>query len=274
MEKPELYEECNYIHKRDVSEYLEKFKPKMKWRENNNRILDIGCGDGSVTNILKTFIPTDFKLVGCDISNNMVMYASHHHSNDQTSFTVLDIAGDLPEDIKGNFDHVFSFYALNWVIDQKRAFENIFNLLDKEGECFIILVAYNPVFEVYRTLSKNEKWSTWVYDVEKYISPYHDSEDIDDEIIPLMASVGFVDIELECKDRVFLFSDEHTRTKLMTAINPFQIPKNMYDEFMQDYLEVLNEIEGGHNIKDTCSATHPTLHYKSVVIHGHKSSAS
>lgn len=58
----------------------------------------------------------------------------------------------------------------------RRAFENIFNLLDKEGECFIILVAYNPVFEVYRTLTKDEKWNTWVHDVEKYISPYHDSE--------------------------------------------------------------------------------------------------
>lgn len=122
MHNPELYEQCNYIHKRDVTEFFEKYTPKIKWRKSINRIMDVGCGDGSVTNILQKFIPTDFKLVGSDISVSMVIHASHHHSNDQTSFAVLDIAGDLPDDMKGNFDHVFSFYALNWVIDQKLVF--------------------------------------------------------------------------------------------------------------------------------------------------------
>lgn len=37
-------------------------------------------------------------------------------------------------------------------------------------------------------------------------------QDIDNQIRTLMESIGFVEIELECKDQVFLFSDEQTRT--------------------------------------------------------------
>lgn len=60
----------------------------------------------------------------------------------------------------------------------------------------------------------------------------------------------------------------------MTAISPFEIPKNKYDDFMLDYIKLLNDIERGHNIRDNRSATAPTLHYKSVRIHGRKSTAS
>lgn len=64
--------------------------------------------------------------------------------------------------------------SLNHFLHFRRAFENIFNVLEQNGECLMVLVANNPVFDVYRTLEKDGKWSPFVYDVEKYISPYHD----------------------------------------------------------------------------------------------------
>lgn len=119
MNNPELYQECNIIQKTDALSSLKKYAPILKWKKYNNKIVDLGCGDGSVTNILKEFLPTDYQLLGCDISESMVMFASDHHSNERTTFTLLDIAGDLPRGMTGYFDHVFSFYALNWVEDQK-----------------------------------------------------------------------------------------------------------------------------------------------------------
>lgn len=119
MNNAVLYEKCNSLQKRDALLCLEEYASKMRWKTSKNNILDIGCGDGSVTNMLKKYIPTDFKLLGCDISEKMVNFANDHHCNEQTSFTVLDIEGDLPEGMKGKFDHVFSFYALHWIIDQE-----------------------------------------------------------------------------------------------------------------------------------------------------------
>lgn len=122
MHDPELYQQSNDIPKRDALLCLEKHASALKWKTNNNRIIDLGCGDGSVTNILKNFLPNEYKLLGCDISENMVLFASKNNSDERTSFTTLDIAGDLPEEMKDNFDYVFSFYTLNWITDQKLVF--------------------------------------------------------------------------------------------------------------------------------------------------------
>lgn len=67
------------------------------------------------------------------------------------------------------------FKSLNlYTLHFRRAFKNIFELLDQDGECFMIFLACNPIYDVYRILSRNSKWSSWLKDVEKYISPYHD----------------------------------------------------------------------------------------------------
>ncbi|CAB3223287.1 unnamed protein product [Arctia plantaginis] len=276
MYDPELYHQCNDIPKRDALLCLEKHAPALKWKMNNNRIIDLGCGDGSVTNILKNFLPTDYKLLGCDISKNMVLFASKYNSNEQTSFTVLDIAGDLPEDMKGNFDYVFSFYALNWIADQKQAFENVFNLMDRGGECFMTLAGYFPFYEVYRTLSRSKKWSTWMPDVEKHISPYHDSKAPDIKIMKLMKNIGFVNVNVDCKDMVFVYDNEEIMRKHTAAVNPFKIPKNMSDDFINDYIEALKDIEQSYNVTHERNANNSskdvTLHYKLLIVYGRKPS--
>lgn len=119
MHNADLYQQSNSVQKRDALACLDKHASKIKWKKGNNRIIDIGCGDGSVTNMLKKYLPSDFKLLGCDVSESMVNYANEHHCNEQTSFTVLDIGGDMPEGMKGNFDNVFSFYTLHWIVDQQ-----------------------------------------------------------------------------------------------------------------------------------------------------------
>lgn len=70
----------------------------------------------------------------------------------------------------------FSLCNINVFILFRCAFTNIFNLLEHDGECFMIVLGEHPVFDVYRILSRTSKWCTWVKNVQNYISPYHDSE--------------------------------------------------------------------------------------------------
>lgn len=58
----------------------------------------------------------------------------------------------------------------------RKAFSNIFELLREGGDCLLVFMGHLPVFDVYRIMSLDRKWSRWVRDVEKYISPYHDSQ--------------------------------------------------------------------------------------------------
>lgn len=268
MNNAALYEKANSMQKRDALNFLEDISPKLKWKKSISNILDIGCGDGCVTSMLKKYIPTDFKLLGCDISEKMVNYANDHHCNEQTSFTVLDIAGDIPEGMKGKLDHVFSFYALHWILDQERAFQNIYDVLSKDGECFTIFVAGAPVFDVYRTLSRNNKWSALFTDVEKYISPYHDSQDPAKEVRKMLEKIGYVNYKVEVKNLVYTYDNFRILWTTLQSINPFNIPKDREDDFKQDYLKILQDMKivSKYNTDDASV----NFKYRLIVVHAHK----
>jgi juvenile hormone-III synthase len=121
MNNPELYEANNSMQLRDGLDFLRNNINRIKWNNSGARVIDIGCGDGKVTTkILKKFLPENFeRLLGCDVNKNMVEFANAHHSDDKTSFCVLDIGGTVPQDMRSAFHHVFSFYALHWIQDQK-----------------------------------------------------------------------------------------------------------------------------------------------------------
>lgn len=117
MHYPELYQNTSDMPKRDIKILLENNIEKIKWNRSNDKIIDIGSGDGGATvEILKKYLPNNFvKLYGCDKSESMVNFANQHHSDEKTSFILLDIEGHLPEELERSFDHAFSFYALHWV---------------------------------------------------------------------------------------------------------------------------------------------------------------
>ncbi|XP_022814338.1 juvenile hormone acid O-methyltransferase-like [Spodoptera litura] len=265
MNNPALFEQTNFVSKRDALNFLDDISPKLKWKKSISNVLDIGSGDGSVTSMLKKYIPTDFKLLGSDISEKMVNFANDHHSNEQTSFTVLDIAGNIPEDMKGKFDHVFSSYALHWVSDQERAFRNIYDLLSRDGECFTIFIANAPLFDLYRILSRNTKWSTLLKDAEKYISPYHDSQDPVKDMRKILEKVGYVDYEVKCKNLSYIFNNFGTYWKGFQAVSPFNIPKDMEEDFKQDYLNVLKDM----NIVPKYNTDEASFNYKHRLLFVH-----
>lgn len=122
MDNAELYQKSNTLQKRDALQCLEEYAKKIKWKNDGDTVIDIGSGDGSVTtNILMKFLPSNCTtLVGCDKSERMVQFANEHHATlNHTSFTVLDIEGELPEELQQKFDHAFSFYTLHWVKHQE-----------------------------------------------------------------------------------------------------------------------------------------------------------
>jgi trans-aconitate 2-methyltransferase len=72
------------------------------------RVLDVGCGDGKVTALIRAAAVT-----GCDRSPSMVALAAREHP--ECSFVVADVR-ELPFD--GEFDVAVSFTALHWVVDR------------------------------------------------------------------------------------------------------------------------------------------------------------
>ncbi|XP_045447622.1 juvenile hormone acid O-methyltransferase-like [Melitaea cinxia] len=273
MNNAELYHRYNIITKRDALQCLEEYEKRIKWKKGEITVIDIGSGDGSVTmNILKKIIPNNCeKLVGCDISEAMVQYANDHYANDHTSFMVLDIERDLPNELRGNFDHAFSFYVLNWIQHQEVAFRNIHDLLSEGGECFLVFLGHMPMFDVYRTLSRSTRWKLWMKDVERFISPYHDCQEPEKKVKQLMTSIGFTSVEVECLQKTFVYPNLDALKGTVKAVIPFQIPKDLDEDFLLDYIKVLQDMHiidnASSNVDGSIKAT---FNYRLIVAKGRK----
>lgn len=274
MFNPKLYHENNNTQKKIAQEALENYGKNIKWKEINNRIIDIGCGDGIVTNMLKKLAPRDFTLIGCDINEDMVNLASNNYQDQQTSFKVLDISGDLPKNMKGKFSHVFSFCALNWVTDQQRAFKNIYDLLEQDSECFLLIVDKLPVYDAYRSLARNTKWSTWIKDVERYISPYHDSQEPEKAITELMTNTGFDNIVVKLEEVFNVFNDVEGLKGFVKAINPFKIPEDKYEELLDDHFEEWKKLQGYQNHSSDFFLKDIMYKFTILTVHAHKPKAN
>jgi trans-aconitate 2-methyltransferase len=84
----------------------------------DERILDVGCGDGKITARLAAAVPGG-RVTGVDASAEMIAHAQAHHARANLAFQVMDARHlVLPP---GTFELVFSNAALHWV-DDHRAF--------------------------------------------------------------------------------------------------------------------------------------------------------
>ncbi|XP_061729944.1 juvenile hormone acid O-methyltransferase-like [Cydia pomonella] len=239
MEFPDLYRKVAFLSKRDANKALAEFTFNNRWKENAS-IIDIGSGDGSTTKTIleKHATPSYSKIVGCDISPQMVKYANEHFRSEHIEFMQLDITKQLPLFLKDAFDHAFSFYVFQRIQQQEAAFSFIYNSLKDGGSCLLIFLGRYPVYDVYRTLARKAKWAEDLKDVETFTSPYHDSPDPKNDVRNIMVSIGFKEIEVNVFDNTHTYNDANTFKCLVKAVNPFSTLNERWEEFMKDYFEV------------------------------------
>ena len=97
----------------------------------NSKILDIGTGTGIVISYLLEKSPS--KLVGVDISENMIEVAMKKYKDKNVKFIVSDIM-DFNED---KYDYIFIYSAYPHFKDKEKLFEHLSNLLNNDGKIVI-----------------------------------------------------------------------------------------------------------------------------------------
>lgn len=94
----------------------------------NEQILDLGCGDGSLTEQLAQLVPNG-SVLGIDASNGMITTAQNR-VKPNLMFMKMDIN---MIDFQNKFDVIFSNATLHWIKDHKRLLENAFIALKDGG---------------------------------------------------------------------------------------------------------------------------------------------
>lgn len=104
----------------------------MRLKENNiQRVLEIACGTGRVTNHLRKGIPASAELIATDLNPGMLEVAKEALKETNVEFRIAD-AQALPFDDE-SFDLIVCQFGFMFVPDKATAFKEVFRVLKKGG---------------------------------------------------------------------------------------------------------------------------------------------
>ena len=138
-----------------ASDYASNSKGQAVWAheliekmalKGDESILDVGCGDGKITNTLSQL--TNGEVVGIDFSSDMVAYAKAAFS--KPTFMQMDAQA---LSFHERFDVVFSNAALHWVKDHKAVLEGIYKALKPKGKAILQMGGEGNGEKVFEALS-------------------------------------------------------------------------------------------------------------------------
>jgi len=136
--RPKMYEEKSRI---DKAIKAEKVLKDSFIQLKNLTVLDIGSSTGIITNYFSKKVK---KIVGIDIDQKAINFATKNNKNKNASYKVND-AMKLP--FKNNtFDLVLCMHVYEHVPDSQKLFNEIYRVLKKNGVCY--LAAQNAAWPI------------------------------------------------------------------------------------------------------------------------------
>lgn len=266
---PHLYSQCNKGQVDDATKILQQCS--ISWAGNDN-IMDAGCGSGDITkHILCTISPNICKVVGVDISTDMVNYARQFNDDPKITYCEADVEDQstFPKDWIGAFSKIFSFTALHWVPNHTKVFKNFNSFLKPNGEVIAFFIYDFPRWNKACNDVMKGKWQMYLKDFrtthicvenigEMDNQEWLKSENPLHEYRILVEKQGFrVKSIKSVSTQSYAYSYEQCQ-QMYLAICPqlAMIPETLHTEFVKDFMQALdlsvNEkgiIDAGEGVK-------------------------
>lgn len=185
---------------------------RINWK-GNEKILDVGCGDGKITALMAENL-TSNAVIGVDISESMIRFASAKYNQEQHGNLVFLKADATNLPFQHQFDVVVSFSTLHWAIDQNAALKSLQKALIPGGRLLILTYGKAPMnlSKLSENLIYSEQWSSYFSDYQPqrvYFTP--------EEYVELLQTSGF--------DQVNVFSQwSQTRYSNRQSLRDFVSP--------------------------------------------------
>jgi trans-aconitate methyltransferase len=134
----------------------------------NERVLDIGCGDGRVTAEIASRLPSG-SVVGVDASNDMIDFATAHAARPNLHFQVANAANLR---FHNEFDLIVSFNALHWLPDPDPPFRCIHAAMKSTAHAQLRLVPDGERKSLETVLEETRKSPRWANYFQQFTNPY------------------------------------------------------------------------------------------------------
>src|SRR5689334_9658803 len=136
----------------------------------NERILDVGCGNGKTTAAIAARVPQG-SVLGVDASSDMIDFAKEHWtaSHPNLQFATAD-ARHLSFDRE--FDLVVSFNALHWIPDQAAPLRAIHAAIKPDGRARLRMVCKGQRMSLEDTIEMTCESPRWAEFFKDFRDPY------------------------------------------------------------------------------------------------------
>jgi trans-aconitate 2-methyltransferase len=214
--------------------------------QGNERVLDLGCGDGKLTAEIVRRVPSG-SVVGIDKSEDMIRFAQEHYQPDvfpNLKFLLLD-ARNLFFDQE--FDVVFSNAALHWVDDHTNILLKIRESLSAGGRVIAQMGGKgnaSGILKILDTMIRGEKWADYF---SGFSVPYTFYDDQEYKMLLESAGLTVKRIELIPKHMVHN-GQEGLASWIRTTWLPYtrRVSENFQSDFINEIVNTYIKVQALH----------------------------
>ncbi|KAJ3657554.1 hypothetical protein Zmor_009347 [Zophobas morio] len=244
-EDPDLYSKNCQMQKFDATHFLKTYLNHLNLK-NGASILDVGAGDGTITlDVIIPHLPPFAKLVVSDKSEKMVNFARGRFNDERIEIVRMDISDTDDEVFKNRFDHVLSFYCLNYVPEERspQAMRNIFSMLKPGGNLFATFIVDSPLFETCDNMIKKQKWPPAMVPFKK--NAYRGVDKPEAKLRFFLEQAGFEVQVCMYEERTYTFDGFRQFLDFALAIVPVLnvASQNKQVEFIEDFTEEVKKAD-------------------------------
>jgi trans-aconitate 2-methyltransferase len=223
-----------------AQEVLSLLRTKLRGDE---RVLDVGCGNGKITREIATMLPKG-SVVGVDASEKMVKFARAATPNDPAAPTQTNVIFEAMDARKLTFEMAFdlvvSFNALHWIPEeqQESALRGIYAALKPNGVAQLRMVprgARKSLENVNEETARSPRWEKFFVGIhDPYLHMTAESYSV------LTEQCGFHVENVRVKDHAWDFGSASAFHAFasVTFVEWLQhIPESDHSEFIADALD-------------------------------------
>jgi trans-aconitate methyltransferase len=198
----------------------------------DERILDVGCGDGKITAELARALPRG-EIVGVDASAEMIRFACKTFPAAKHPNLKLQVADARKVRSAEPFDLIFSNAALHWVDDHQTFLRCAAAALKSGGRLLVSCGGKGNAHDVFRALRPEMRLARWRQFFRKMPMPYFFHAPAEYE--KWLPRFGFKTRRIKLAPKDATYPDaEGFATWLRTTWLPYtqRVPENLREEFI------------------------------------------